>query len=88
MQDEKYMTIELARELHPDMLAAIMQFEVGEGPFNTQYFEASLILPAAWWKLIPIDPDLSEIIGRIITCSPSTALQSVFFQVSAWSIQM
>ena len=57
------MAIGLARELHSDMLAAIMQFEVREGPFSTHYFEAaSSISPAAWWKLILIDPHLSEII--------------------------
>ena len=74
MQDAKNMAFELARELHPDMLATIMQFKVQERPFNAHYFEAaSSISPAAWWKLIPIDPDLSEIIRRIIACSPSTA---------------
>ena len=74
MQDEKNMAFELARELHPDMLATIVQFKVKDGPFNAHYFEAaSSISPAAWWKLIPIDPDLSEIIRRIIACSPSTA---------------
>ena len=32
MQDEKNMALELARELHPDMLATIKLFKVKEGP--------------------------------------------------------
>ena len=80
MQDKKNMAFELARESHSDMLATIMQFKVKEGPFNAHYFEAaSSISPAAWWKLIPIDPDLSEIIRRIIAYSPSTALLERLF---------
>ena len=74
MQDEKNITFELARESHPDMLATICNSRLREKPFNAHYFEAaSSISQVAWWELIPIDPNLSEIIRRIIACSLSTA---------------